>query len=386
MEADQSITTACLATPPGRGGIAVILLQGGGAGEILARVFRPHGLPCAGADRLQLGHILDGGQVVDEAVVGVRGVQVEINIHGGPAAAAATLSALERQGAAVLQEPPAGAGLGPAHPRWANPAIGCEMLQHLPQAASAQVVAALTQQWSGGISRLARTCIDGLAAGGGANELDLAAARLCVARRLLQPPEVVLAGAPNAGKSTLANRLVGRAVSLVHATAGTTRDWVREAAILDGLPVWLTDTAGLWDAPAGPQQAIDQEAVRRAMDCIGRCDLVVLLHDDTAAGPAAADWPNVLHVRTKSDLGGAGGGLAVSAHTGEGLAQLKAHILARLGLGQFAPSLPMAFTERQVSLLSRGATALREGNRPACLAAMHQLLGDVNQEAAPLPT
>ena len=54
-------------------------------------------------------------------------------------------------------------------------------------------------------------------------------------RRLADPREVVLAGPPNAGKSTLANALIGRPVSIVHDTAGTTRDWVREQALLADL-------------------------------------------------------------------------------------------------------------------------------------------------------
>ena len=97
--------------------------------------------------------------------------------------------------------------------------------------------------------------------------LRRAAGRLALIRRLLEPAEVVLAGPPNVGKSTLANALIGRQVSLVHDQAGTTRDWVRHLAVLCGVPVHVTDTAGLWDAPAG----VDAQAVGRAAPADRAC-------------------------------------------------------------------------------------------------------------------
>jgi tRNA modification GTPase len=224
-------------------------------------------------------------------------------------------------------------------------------------------------------------------------------------RRLLAPAEVVLAGPPNAGKSTLGNALVGRPVSLVHETPGTTRDWVRELAILNGLPVWVTDTAGLWSStgilPVGiagvppadgngelPQDAplradVESQSARRALERIGRADVVLLL-GQPPADLGGLDGPGIrrkiIPVWTKSDLRPrdappvSGGTVAVSAHTGEGMDRLRQAILHALGLDGFDPALPRAFTERQASLLASAAEAMERDETPATRACLLRIL------------
>jgi len=354
-------TTATLQTPPGKGGIAVIALIGPEAEQILHAVFRPGAShPGAGAGVLQLGRLVADGQVIDEAIVCRCDGGVEINIHGGPAAARATMKLLARHGAVAAPAAPAAPRSFPAvHPQWRNPAIGAEMIEALALARSARTVEALAGQWSGGLSALARGEPD-------AAELRGAADGLRVMQRLLHPAEVVLAGPPNAGKSTLANALVGREISIVHRRAGTTRDWVRELALLEGLPVWLTDTAGIWDvdesASTDPDTtAVVAEAVRRARHRAEGADLVLLL----AAGEAAAmpEWLHakcVLRVATKCDavdpVGSAD--VNVSAHTGAGLDELRSAILRTVDLGDFDPTVARAFTSRQERLLLEAADAL----------------------------
>ena len=197
--------------------------------------------------------------------------------------------------------------------------------------------------------------------------------------RLLDPPEVVLAGPPNAGKSTLANALIGREVSIVHDRAGTTRDWVRELAIIRGVPIRVTDTAGLWEAPEG----IDAQAVRRARRRAEAADLVLLLGEGQS--PAAPEWLHpgrLLRVVSKCDLqafspgrpSDRAGGLAVSALTGEGLDDLKDAIVGEMGLADLNPAAPMAFTRRQADLLTRAAEAVDDGNPVAAGDALNGIL------------
>jgi len=203
-----------------------------------------------------------------------------------------------------------------------------------------------------------------------------------VMQRLLHPAEVVLAGPPNAGKSTLANALIGREISIVHRRAGTTRDWVRDLALLQVLPVWLTDTAGIWDvAESGSAAAaVDAEAVRRARHRAENADLVLLL----AAGEAAPlpEWLHakcVLHVATKCDTVDPEGApdAAVSAHTGAGLDDLRSAILRALDLDHFDPTVARAFTQRQAELLLEAANTLDAGDTERSQRKLDELLESV---------
>ena len=361
----MSQTTATLQTPPGKGGISVIALTGPEAERILETVFCPGAShPDAGVGVLQLGRLVADGQVIDEAVVCRCDGGVEINIHGGPAAARATMTLLARHGAVAAPAAAAAPRSFPTiHPQWRNPAIGAEMIEALALARSARALEAIAVQWSGGLSALARSEPDPAKLRGAADGLR-------VMQRLLHPAEVVLAGAPNAGKSTLANALVGREISIVHRQAGTTRDWVRELALLKGLPVWLTDTAGIWDtaesnSTAPHAAAVDAEAVRRARHRAENADLVLLL----AAGEPAAvpEWlhaKQVLRVATKCDTTDPveAADVNVSAHTSAGLDELRSAVLHALDMGDFDATAARAFTQRQAGLLVKAADALDTGD------------------------
>ncbi|MBN1941859.1 MAG: 50S ribosome-binding GTPase [Phycisphaerae bacterium] len=381
MNPESEPLTASLQTPPGKGGIAVIALRGQGLTPALRAVFRPRrggkDFPAEQPGRLHLGNLIDGEDILDEAVVALHPRGAEINIHGGPTVARRVLRRLGNLGAAVAtgrDEAP----FPPAHPQWRNPAIGGELQAALPDAPSLWAAAALTNQWSAGLSKLAREFLDSPTAPPEATEpLQSAADAFAATRKLLHPPEVVLAGAPNAGKSTLTNALVGRPVSIVHEQAGTTRDWVRQRAILAGRCVYLTDTAGLWET----DHPIEAESVRRAWQRIASADLVLLLSEADPIDLPAGVRPkiitkNLLHVRTKCDEpddGPGPEGLAVSAHTGRGMPELIAAVLDALGLANIDPAAPSAFTARQETLLRAAADSLRR-NTPAWRDALRKLL------------
>jgi len=136
---------------------------------------------------------------------------------------------------------------------------------------------------------------------------------------------IVIAGPPNAGKSSLLNALAKRDVAIVSEEAGTTRDAIEVHLDLAGLPVTLTDTAGLREA----EGKVEAEGVRRALARAGEADVVIWLVD--AAAPIWQPPDNLragsdalLVVLNKIDLapGAKGDCIAISARTGQGIEQL----------------------------------------------------------------
>ena len=138
--------------------------------------------------------------------------------------------------------------------------------------------------------------------------------------RLREGLSVVLAGPPNAGKSTLLNTLARRDVAIVSPMAGTTRDIIEVHCDLGGLPVIVADTAGLRESG----DAIEQEGVSRARARAQEADLVLWLIPPEGPETEAPPARRLLRVGTKADLGGsrADCDLLVSAASGEGIPEL----------------------------------------------------------------
>jgi tRNA modification GTPase len=159
---------------------------------------------------------------------------------------------------------------------------------------------------------------------------------------------VVIAGKPNAGKSSLLNKLVGDEIAIVTDQPGTTRDVLRQQVHLDGLPLNLIDTAGLRKAA----DEVEAEGVRRALAEVGRADRVLYILDaaaplrESSASDLAAELDElpkgvpVTLIFNKIDLSGAQASVDesrdppqvfLSARTGAGLDLLRAHLKSRAG-------------------------------------------------------
>ncbi|WP_210496316.1 tRNA uridine-5-carboxymethylaminomethyl(34) synthesis GTPase MnmE [Microvirga antarctica] len=184
---------------------------------------------------------------------------------------------------------------------------------------------------------------------------------------------VVLAGVPNAGKSTLLNALARRDVAIVSPIAGTTRDVIEVRCDLGGFPVTIVDTAGLRETG----DAVEQEGVRRAEARVQQADLVLWLVPPDAVPGSVPKGRKVLRIGTKSDLNRIRDGFdcLVSAETGEGMealvARLRAEAEAALGGGSDAlltrERHRTALTECHASLLT--AMRMLEGAFPGELVA-----------------
>jgi tRNA modification GTPase len=151
-------------------------------------------------------------------------------------------------------------------------------------------------------------------------------------RLLRQGARAVLTGAPNAGKSSLFNALLGAERAIVTEIPGTTRDTVEEALDIGGIPVVLVDTAGLRDA----LDPVEAAGIARTQSALESADLVVHLEDGSTHGLAVTrpDGPPTVLVCSKSDLPAARtvpGALRVSATTGEGLDALRQSMAHALG-------------------------------------------------------
>ena len=227
----------------------------------------------------------------------------------------------------------------------------------------------------------------------------LAAARRGL--RLREGYRVVIVGRPNVGKSTLLNALAGEDVAITSEIPGTTRDALRAHLEIDGVPIEVTDTAGLRDT----DDPVERIGIERARAAAERADLVLWLVDERGSDAAdtvllsalPAALPRLV-VRSKADLTGhANAGtadpnpardaaapgtphpdLAVSARTGDGLPALRAAILRQLDWR--ADASPVIARERHVAALEQAAmhlqVALGSVTTPELLAEELRLAGD----------
>jgi len=366
-------TIVARATPPGRGGIAVIRVSGSAVAAIGAAILGELPLPRQAA----LRDFLDAaGTPIDRGVAlffpgpaSFTGEDVlELHAHGGPVVVELLLERAVSLGARLARP-------GEFTERaFLNDKIDlaqAEAVADLIDADSRQAARAAQRSLRGELStailELNRQVtelrmhveaaidfpeeeIDFLDDAGLKARLDETAdrfARLRTAVRhgclLNDGIQVVIAGRPNAGKSSLLNRLAGYDAAIVTDIPGTTRDLVREQIDIDGLPVHVVDTAGLraWNDP------VEEQGVQRARRQLSAADHALLVIDAGSGSPdeierLAAELPAGLSwtlVRNKIDLTGESPGLAgpddhvvnISALTGSGVDTLRDVIRHRAG-------------------------------------------------------
>lgn len=303
-------TIAAIATAPGAAGIAIIRISGPEAFTIADAVFRckpplPSQRP---AMQIIYGHVTDGEKDIDEALLlpfrapasYTREDVVELHVHGGSIMARTALQHIIRQGAR-----PAGPGefTRRAFLSGRIDLLQAEAVMDLIAAKSQRAAEAAVEQLEGNLSQSfdaiydtlitvaadleaqldfdedelpARTTEDLLLRLGLARkQLENLVATWEEGHRLREGTLVVLAGRPNAGKSTLLNLLLGKERAIVTPIAGTTRDSLEEEVILNGFPLRIVDTAGLRTADC----EIEQEGIRRSRALMQKAEIVIMIID-----------------------------------------------------------------------------------------------------------
>jgi tRNA modification GTPase len=164
---------------------------------------------------------------------------------------------------------------------------------------------------------------------------------------------VVIAGPPNAGKSSLLNALAGHERAIVTDIPGTTRDHIDVPLALDGVPIRLTDTAGLRESDG----LVEQLGVDRARTLLALADIILWLGESKDA----PDYPHLIRVHGRADLPGRGvapgGSIAVSSLTGMGLADLT-QAIAGIARSILPGEGEIALNRRQADCLSQARDAL----------------------------
>ncbi len=252
-------------------------------------------------DAIRYGFTQMPGLATGESIVVCRtdDQRVEIHCHGGRLASDMILRTLISFGAIEQSTDPivhSNEGL-----------IFAEAQEDLVKAKTLRTTSILLDQMRGALQR-EFDAIDSARKGGNSSEartrLKRLEQRINIGRHLIEPWQVVLAGPPNSGKSSLLNLLLGYSRAIVHEQAGTTRDLLSEQSSFDGWPIELIDGAGIRNAIDG----IEATGVERSLQRIESADCVLLLLDrttgwtETHAEIFSLCSGQVVLVETKTDL------------------------------------------------------------------------------------
>jgi tRNA modification GTPase len=399
-------TIAAISTPPGRGGIGIVRISGSDARIIAAQLLES---PALAPWTAQLATLTDAdGRAIDQVVVTYFAAPrsytaediVEIACHGSPVVLRHALDRACRAGAR-LAEP--GEFTLRAYLNGRIDLPQAEAIRDLIDSTTLYQARVAAQQAEGSVSRLLKPHKDQmlelialLEAGIDFAEDDISVASTEEILRRLDPMiqgveqlaasfaygklvhdgfALAIVGRPNVGKSSLFNRLLQQDRAIVTPIAGTTRDVVSETASLEGIPVRLLDTAGIRSS----EDMVEALGVQRSYQAMTDADLTLVVFDDAedaALVEKAASLGKYLAVTNKCDLHPAAPGtLAVSALTGEGIAELRHAIVQTLApSGSLSVDGGFITSLRQEQLLRESRDALTAARAAASAGIPHEML------------
>jgi len=418
----DSNTIIALATPLGRGAIAVIRVSGDNAVEIARRHADPWPTH---ARKVSLCTVRDGLKILDQALIAFYNAPqsftgedvVEIFVHGGRVVPLSIMAALIESGA---RQALPGEFTRRAVLNGKLDIVQAEAIGDLIDARSSVMQQAALHQLDGGLSSRIASVREGMlriesliaydvdfpeeddgpiskseiteATDALACSLELLLSTVPVGEIVRDGAIVVIAGAPNVGKSSLFNALVGESRAIVTDISGTTRDAIEAVIDAGSWPIRLIDTAGLRDSADVVERLGIEVSERR----IGAAHLVIACGDtessleNAVAASSALSHAPVIQVLTKGDLERPSDSLAekpasllpvrVSAITGDGLGALRARIDSVLNekYGEIAPETPILTRARHIQGISAARdeieqfrNAWEKQSLPAPVAAVH---------------
>ncbi|BFM13814.1 tRNA uridine-5-carboxymethylaminomethyl(34) synthesis GTPase MnmE [Simiduia litorea] len=371
-------TIVAIATPPGRGGVGIIRLSGKDAATIGAQLTKKNLKP----RHAHYGNFYDtNNKVLDQGIClffpnphSFTGEDVvELQGHGGPVVMDWILSQCISLGARIAKP---GEFSERAFLNDKMDLTQAEAIADLIDASSEQAAKNALNSLQGAFSRRINDLLDSLTNlriyveaaidfpeeeidfltdGHVARQLDAIMTNLALVEREAQQGvltregmTVVIAGRPNAGKSSLLNALAGRETAIVTDIEGTTRDILKEHIHIDGMPLHILDTAGLRDNP----DIVEAIGIERAQQAILQADRILIVQDPTRDKANAEtletliptlapllDKNKITYLHNKADLQGQKTGwvsqnpatLSISAKTQAGLEELRAHLKHVMG-------------------------------------------------------
>jgi tRNA modification GTPase len=424
-------TIAAIATAPGKGGVGIVRVSGPGAGAIAREMVSQDLSP----RKAHYGPFLDAsGEGLDEGLAlffpapnSFTGEDVlELQGHGGPVILDCLLRRVLQLGArmAAPGEFSERAFLNDKMDLAQAEAIA-DLIDASTEQAARNALHSLQGAFSNEIGKLVEALIqlriyveaaidfpeeeiDFLADGKVASDLSQVLEQLLQVKAqarqgalMREGMSVVIAGRPNAGKSSLLNALSGRDSAIVTHIEGTTRDVLREHIHIDGMPLHIIDTAGLRESP----DEVEQIGIERAWQEIRRADRILMVVDSTTTDSKDARqiWPEFVNeledtshltlVLNKSDLslqpgfqvndlnmGGENPVLMLSAKSGDGIDNLKEHLKQCMG---FTGTTEGGFTARRRHLdaLDRAHQLLLTGQQQLQVMGAGELLAEDLRQA-----
>ena len=415
-------TIAAIATPMGRGGVGIIRVSGKASQEIAKAVLGTVPEP---RKALFSSFKDSSGCALDEGIAlyfpnpnSFTGEDIlELQGHGGPVVMDMLLAQVLKQGARLARP---GEFSERAFLNGKLDLVQAEAIADLIEADTATAVRLANRSLQGEFSRCIHDLVDTItqlrmyveaAIDFPEEEIDFLSdgkvstdlqvimdqvkdvqKKAQIGRLLRDGMQLVIAGQPNAGKSSLLNALVGRDTAIVTEIPGTTRDLLREQIQIDGMPLHLVDTAGLRESA----DRVELEGIKRARQEIDRADHILWVFDDQEGQenrtPDQYDLPAdipLTRVRNKIDLTDSkakiqqtrgGTEVAVSATTGEGMDLLREHLKQSMGYhgaseGEFIAR------RRHLDAISNAETHLVQGQTVFCETGNGELLAEDLRQA-----